>query len=408
MILLKTALLSLRRNMLRSILTTLGIIIGISAVIIMFALGEGAQRQVEQQIQSLGTNLLMVKTGAIRTGGAAQAAGATNKLNLSDVLTIQNEIPEIMAVGASVSSQAQVVWGNQNWSTSIQGTNADYLVASNWQITQGRSFDDREVKSSAKVALIGQTVAKELFGSVDNALDETIRINKVPLLIVGVLAAKGQDMRGQDQDDVLIVPLTTANRRILGRSAGKVDEIKRMTVSVENQNDMDFVAEEIDRLLIQKHRVPSHQTSPFNIKNLTAMMNTRAEANKVFSLLLSGVAGVSLLVGGIGVMNIMLVSVTERTREIGLRMAVGAKPKNILVQFLIESVLLCLLGALLGVAISMITIVILQYGLGWQLIVSPVIILISISATALIGIGFGFYPAYKASQLDPIEALRHE
>ncbi|CAM3173533.1 ABC transporter permease [Vibrio rarus] len=408
MILLKTALLSLKRNMLRSILTTLGIIIGISAVIIMFALGEGAQRQVEQQIESLGTNLLMVRTGSIRAAGAAQATGATNKLNMSDVLTIKNEIPEIMAVGASVNSQAQVVWGNQNWNTSIQGTNADYLVAANWQITQGRAFDEREVKSSAKVALIGHTVAKELFGSVDGALGEMVRINKVPLHIVGVLGAKGQDMKGQDQDDVLIVPLTTANRRILGRSAGKVDEIKRMTVSVEKQSDMDFVAEEIERLLIQKHRVPSYQPSPFNIRNLTAMLNTRAQANKVFSLLLSGVAGVSLLVGGIGVMNIMLVSVTERTREIGLRMAVGAKPKNILWQFLIESVLLCLLGALLGVAISMLTIGILQYGLGWQLIVSPLIILISISATALIGIGFGFYPAYKASQLDPIEALRHE
>ncbi|MFA0086204.1 hypothetical protein BCU70_12375 [Vibrio sp. 10N.286.49.C2] len=408
MILISTALLSLKRNLLRSILTTLGIIIGISAVVIMFALGEGAQRQVEQQIESLGTNLLMVRPGSIKSGGASNAVGASNKLSMSDVAIIKNEIPEIIAAGASVDSQAQVVWGNQNWSSTIQGTNADYLVASNWGVTSGRLFDESEVKKSAKVALIGNTVATELFGHAQSAMNETIRINKVPLTIIGVLTSKGQDMRGQDQDDIVIVPISTANRKIIGRDNGKSDRVKRMTISVEHQNDMDFVAEEIERLLIQKHRIPSHQVSPFKIMNLTAMLNTRAEANKVFSLLLSGVAAVSLLVGGIGVMNIMLVSVTERTREIGLRMAVGAKPKNILLQFLIESVVLCLVGALLGIIISLVTIAVLQHGLGWQLIVSPMIIMVSISATACIGIGFGFYPAYKASQLDPIEALRYE
>ncbi|MGR5094491.1 ABC transporter permease [Vibrio maritimus] len=408
MILISTALLSLRRNLLRSILTTLGIIIGISAVVIMFALGEGAQREVEQQIESLGSNLLMVRPGSIKSGGASQAVGANNRLTMSDVAIIKSEIPEAVAVGGSVNNQAQVVWGNQNWSTSVYGTDTDYLKASNWEMSYGEAFKDSDVRRGAKIALIGNTVASELFGSVEMALGETIRINKIPLTISGVLASKGQDMRGQDQDDIVIIPITTANRKVIGRNNGKSDQIKRITISVGNKDDMDFVAEEVERLLIQKHRIPSNQVSPFKIMNLTAMMNTRAEANKVFSLLLSGVAGVSLLVGGIGVMNIMLVSVTERTREIGLRMAVGAKPKHIMSQFLIESVVLCLVGALLGIIISLLVIAALQYGLGWQLIVSPMIIVLSISATAFIGIGFGFYPAYKASRLDPIEALRFE
>lgn len=408
MILVQTALLSLKRNLLRSILTTLGIIIGISAVVIMFALGEGAQREVEQKIESLGSNLLMVRPGSIKSGGASQAVGASNKLSMSDVEIIKNEIPEVAAVGGSVNGQAQVVWGNQNWSTSVTGVNPDYLSASNWETVIGRSLEEADIKRGAKVVLVGNTVASELFGSTEHALGEMIRINKVPLMVIGVLESKGQDMRGEDQDDVVIIPISTANRKVIGRNNGKSDRVKRITISVRDKDDMDFVAEEVERLLIQKHRIPAHQVSPFKIMNLTAMMNTRAEANKVFSMLLAGVAGVSLLVGGIGVMNIMLVSVTERTREIGLRMAVGAKPKHILAQFLIESVVLCLLGALMGIVISLAVIAILQYGLGWQLVVSPMIIMLSISATAFIGIGFGFYPAYKASRLDPIEALRYE
>lgn len=403
-----TALTSLRTHLLRSILTTLGIIIGISAVVIMFALGEGAQREVEQQIESHGTNLLMVRAGAIRSGGANMASGETRRLTMSDVNQIRDEVPGLAAVGANVNGQAQVVWSNQNWNTSVQGINTDFLAAANWDITLGRAISDSEVRSSAKVALIGNTVAKELFGRADYAIDEVIRINKVPLTIIGVLKEKGQDARGQDQDDLVMVPLTTANRRVIGRSAGNIDRVNRITVSVERAEDMDFAAEEIEQLLMQKHRVAAHAPNPFTIMNMTAMLNTRAEANRVFSMLLSGVAGVSLLVGGIGVMNIMLVSVTERTREIGLRMAVGAKPRHILTQFLIESVVLCLLGALIGIALSLAAVLILQTSLGWQMVVSPLIIILSISATAAIGVGFGFYPAFKASRLDPIEALRHE
>ncbi|MBY6186587.1 ABC transporter permease [Marinobacter hydrocarbonoclasticus] len=408
MTLVSTALLSLRRNLMRSILTTLGIIIGISAVIVMFALGEGAQRQVEAQIESLGTNLLIVRANSVSSGGARQAAGNVNRLDMRDVEAIKREIPEVVAVGASVNGQAQVVSGNQNWNTGIQGVNTDYLTATNWVVSHGRAFSDSDVRSGAKVALMGQTVAKELFGDPSLALGETVRVNRVPLTVIGVLKGKGQDMRGMDQDDTLILPLTTANRRVVGSTSTNVNRVSRLTVGVDDASNMDYVSEEMSRLLNQRHRVAAGQPSPFRVMNLTAMLSTRAEANKVFSMLLAGVAGVSLLVGGIGVMNIMLVSVTERTREIGLRMAVGAQPRHILTQFLIESVTLCLIGALLGVALSLMAVGILQYGVGWEMALSPAIILISVLGTGLIGVGFGFYPAYKAANLDPIEALRFE
>ncbi|MBW8191868.1 ABC transporter permease [Neiella marina] len=402
-----TALISLRRNMMRSILTTLGIIIGISAVIIMFALGEGAQREVEEKIKSLGTNLLMVRAEAINTAGARGASGNVNRLNISDADAIKRDLSEVVAVGAYNRGQAQVVYGNQNWNTGIQGANVDLLTASNWQVTDGRAYSESEVRSGAKVVLIGETVAKELFDDPAFAVGETVRVNKIPLKIIGLLGAKGEDMRGFDQDDILIMPLTTANRRVIGKSGRDINRVSRMVVAVDEENNMTYVSEEMERLLNQRHRVAAGQTA-FSVRNLSAMLSTRAEANKVFSSLLAGVAGVSLLVGGIGVMNIMLVSVTERTREIGLRMAVGAKPRAILAQFLIESVVLCLVGAMLGLLISLLAVGLMQFGMGWSMALSPVIMLISVVGTALIGVGFGFYPAYKASNLDPIEALRFE
>ncbi len=407
MILIRTALLSLYRNLMRSILTTLGIIIGISAVVIMFALGEGAQREVDKQIATLGTNLLMVSSGASRSGGVRSASGSTNKLQLADADAIRRELPEVAAVGATVRGQAQVVWGNQNWNTTIDGANNDHLTASNYQIANGRAYTESEVKSGAKITLIGHTVATELFGDAELAVGETIRVNKVPLQIVGLIEKKGKDMNGNDQDDILIMPLTTANRRVIGFSGTDLNRVNRLVVSVTEASDMPYVSGEIEQLLNQRHRISSGQTG-FSVMDLSAMLSTRASANQVFGSLLSGVAAVSLLVGGIGVMNIMLVSVTERTREIGLRMAVGAQPKHILMQFLIESVVLCLVGAIVGLLVSITALFVLQQLFGWSMALSPMILLISVAATAFIGVGFGFYPAYKAANLDPIEALRYE
>ncbi|WP_245837054.1 ABC transporter permease [Paraferrimonas sedimenticola] len=401
-----TALLSLKRNLMRSILTTLGIIIGISAVIVMFALGEGAQRQVQAQIESLGSNLLMVRNGSITSGGAKGAAGTRSRMELADLYAIQKQIPEVQSAAATVNGQAQVVWGNANWNTGVEGASADILSANNWRLSEGRAFSDAEVRSGAKVALMGQTVAKELFGDASLALGASVRVNKVPLKVIGLLEGKGQDMRGYDQDDTLIVPITTANRRVLGSS--NANRVKRLVISVDSSDNMDYVASEVEQLLLQRHRLSANQSSAFNVMNLSAMMNTRAQANQVFNSLLAGVAAVSLLVGGIGVMNIMLVSVTERTREIGLRMAVGARPKDILVQFLVESALLCILGAIVGVLLSMAAIFVMEFQFGWPMATSPLIMLISVLATGIIGIGFGFYPAYKAANLDPIEALRYE
>ena len=398
---------ALRVNMLRSFLTMLGIVIGVAAVIAMVTVGAGAQAEVDKQIQSLGSNILMVRSGSRFFGGARTAAGSTESLTVDDTRALKAEIPEIVAAGSSNRGQGQVVVGNQNWSTTLYGVDADYLIARNWEIAQGREFEPAEFRNGAKVALLGNTVVEELFGA-GNVVGQAIRIKNVPFTVVGALKAKGQSFGPWDQDDTIMIPFKTAEGRLLGRSQHRTGSVRDIYVSVGDPRMMDYVEQEITEVLRQRHRIGPNQQDTFSIRNMTEMVETRVEATQIFNMLLAAVASVSLVVGGIGIMNIMLVSVTERTREIGLRMAVGAKERDIMFQFLVEAVTLCLLGGLVGIVVALTITVGVAEIAGWPVLVQWPIVFIAIAFSAAIGIFFGFYPARKAAAKDPIEALRSE
>ena len=398
---------ALRVNMLRSVLTMLGIVIGVAAVIAMVTVGAGAQAEVERQIESLGSNILMVRSGSRFFGGARTAAGSAESLTVDDTRALKAEIPEIVAAGSSNRGQGQVVVGNQNWSTTLYGVDADYLIARNWEIAQGREFEPVEFRNGAKVALLGNTVVEEMFGA-GNVVGQAIRIKNVPFTVVGALKAKGQSFGPWDQDDTIMVPFKTAEGRLLGRNQPRTGSVRDIYVSVRDPRMMDYVEQEIAEVLRQRHRIGPNQQDTFSIRNMTEMVETRAEASQVFNMLLAAVASVSLVVGGIGIMNIMLVSVTERTREIGLRMAVGAKERDIMFQFLVEAVTLCLLGGLVGIVVALTITVGVAEIAGWPVLVQWPIVFIAIAFSAAIGIFFGFYPARKAAAKDPIEALRSE
>ena len=398
---------ALRVNLLRSFLTMLGIVIGVAAVIAMVTVGAGAQAEVDRQIQSLGSNILMVRSGSRFFGGARTAAGSTESLTVDDSRALKAEIPEIVAAGSSNRGSGQVVVGNQNWSTTLYGVDADYLIARNWEIAQGREFEPAEFRNGAKVALLGNTVVEELFGA-GNVVGQAIRIKNVPFTVVGALKAKGQSFGPWDQDDTIMVPFKTAEGRLLGRNQHRTGSVRDIYVSVGDPRMMDYVEEEIAEVLRQRHRIGPNQQDTFSIRNMTEMVETRAEASQVFNMLLAAVASVSLVVGGIGIMNIMLVSVTERTREIGLRMAVGAKERDIMFQFLVEAVTLCLLGGLIGIVVALTITVGVAEIAGWPVLVQWPIVFIAIAFSGAIGIFFGFYPARKAAAKDPIEALRSE
>ena len=398
---------ALKTNLMRSSLTMLGIIIGVAAVIAMLTVGAGAQKEVDQQIASLGSNLLLVMSGAHNSRGVRMASGARARLTEADAQALKEEIPEITAAAPTMRGSAQVVVGNNNWSTTVQGVDQDYMLARNWVVSEGRMMDAREMRSGAKVALLGHTVAEALFGA-GNVVGQSVRVNNVPFEVVGVLGAKGQTMTGQDQDDVVMVPLDTARTRILGRSRSVAGAVHVIMVSVREEWMMDDVQRQIDEVLRQRHRIRPDQEDAFTVRNMSEMMETRAEASQVFNMLLAAVASVSLLVGGIGIMNIMLVSVTERTREIGLRRAVGAKAKDILVQFLVEAVTLCTIGGIAGVILA----VAFTFGVaavaGWPMLLQWQVVLLAVVFSAVIGVFFGYYPARKAAMQDPIEALRYE
>ncbi len=404
---LRIALRALAANTLRSVLTMLGIIIGVAAVITMIAVGRGATERVQEQMKGLGSNIMLVIPGGITAGGVRLGAQTGQGLTEEDALAIAREVSEVQVAAPSLRTGAQVVAGNTNWSTSILGSTNDYLEAREWPLADGRGFDAAELQGSAKVAIIGQTVARELFGEAD-PLEQVIRVKKVPVTIIGLLSKKGQNAMGQDQDDVVIVPISTYRNRIQGGSAGKLKRVGSISVKVREGQSMKVAEDHIKELLRQRFKVQPGGDDPFFVRNLTEILQAQEASSRIMTLLLAAVAGISLIIGGIGIMNIMLVSVTERTREIGLRMAVGARGRDILAQFLIEAVTLSLIGGAIGVALGALATWAVGQFAGWQVSMTASSILLAVGFSAFVGIFFGFYPARRASKLLPIQALRYE
>lgn len=396
---------ALRVNKMRSALTMLGIIIGVGAVITMLAVGTGASRRIAEQISSMGSNLLIILPGATTSGGVRMGAGTQPTLTMGDADAIKRECPSVSDVAPVLNGVAQVVYGHQNWSTGIIGTTPSMLVVRDWPLASGRSFTDQDVKSATKVCLLGQTVVDNLFGDM-NPVGQFIRIKNVPFVVIGVLAPKGQSAQGQDQDDTIYVPVTTAQKKLFGTSFPGM--IRIMMVKARSTEDLAPAERQINELLRQRHHIGPKQDNDFTVRNLTQIMQTAEQSTKVMTLLLGAIASVSLLVGGIGIMNIMLVSVTERTREIGIRMAIGAKTWDIRLQFIIEALSLSLIGGVAGIIAGISSSELISALAGWTTIVSPLSILLAFGFSGMVGIFFGFYPAYKASLLDPIDALRYE
>jgi putative ABC transport system permease protein len=401
----KISLRALRVNKMRSALTMLGIIIGVGAVIAMLAVGTGASMQISAQISSMGSNLLIILPGATTAGGVRMGAGTQPTLTMDDAQAILRECPAVADVAPVLSGVAQVVYGHQNWSTGVVGTTPGMLDVRDWQLASGRSFTDQDVKSATKVCLLGQTVVDNLFGD-ENPVGKIIRIKSVPFMVAGVLATKGQSPTGQDQDDTIYIPVTTAQKKLFGTTFPGM--VRIIMVKAKTEQDLGPAEQQINGLLRQRHHIGPKQDNDFTVRNLTQMMQAAEQSTKVMTLLLGAIASVSLLVGGIGIMNIMLVSVTERTREIGIRMAIGAKTWDIRLQFIIEALILSLTGGVAGIIVGVSGSEMLAIVAGWTTVVSPFSILMAFGFSGLVGIFFGFYPAYKASLLNPIDALRYE
>ena len=408
---LRIALRSLRTNTMRSALTMLGIIIGVAAVIAMIAVGKGAQNRVEEQVRSLGANVMVLWPSSQNTGGVRSGAGGVQTLTEDDARAIAIEVPEVMTTAPTHRASGQVVYGNQNWFAAVYGTTNDFFEVREWPLAVGRTFEPAELASSGKVIILGQTVARQLFGEdtpFEDMIDRTVRLRKVPLTVIGIAEKKGQSAVGQDQDDAVFVPLSTARTRLFGVVQGKLRRVNSIWVKVNPGEDMKAAEEGTRTLLRQRHKLAAGQDDDFTLRNLTEIMQAQEAASKAMTALLAAIASVSLLVGGIGIMNIMLVSVTERTREIGLRMAVGARGRDILSQFLVEAVTLSCIGGAIGVGLGVAAAQIVGDSAGWRVEIEPQSVLLAFGFAALIGIFFGYYPARKASRLEPIDALRYE
>jgi putative ABC transport system permease protein len=393
---------ALRRNKLRSGLTALGIIIGVSAVIAMVGVGNGAKTQVEQQIATMGQNVIMVFAGNFSAGGVRSGMGGAGTLRIEDADAMLREVPQVVAVSPEVRNNAQVASGDQNWFTNIQGESETYFDIRDWAFAVGAPFSSQDIRTAAKVAIIGATVARQIFGAND-PLGQALRIKNVPFKVIGVLKAKGSNMFGQDQDDVVIIPYTSAMKRVTGGTT-----LRMINVQVDSASDLDTAQDGITALLRQRHHIRNPADDDFNIRNQQEISDMVTSTSKVMTILLGSIASVSLIVGGIGIMNIMLVSVTERTREIGIRMAVGAHGRDILLQFLIEAVALSCMGGIIGITLGLTAAKLISTFAHWPVLVSMTSIVSSFVFSAAVGIFFGFYPAKKASELDPIEALRYE
>ena len=404
LMIIRVAFRALVRNKMRAALTMLGIIIGVAAVIAMVSIGQGASASVQAQIESIGTNLLFVSAGAQNVGGVRSGTGdtGTNTLTVDDLDAIKREVPSVSMVTPNVNARSQLVAGNMNWNTNVTGVSEQYPEIRKWPVASGSFFTDADVRTAARTIVIGQTLADNLYPGAD-PIGQDIRVMNLPFRVVGVMARKGQDPQGRDQDDVAFAPYTTVQKKILGR-----DRVQIAFVSAISQDATYTAQEQISELLRQRHKLSASEPNDFTVRNMTDVAEAANETSKTMTILLACIAGVSLLVGGIGIMNIMLVSVTERTREIGIRMAIGARSSAVRSQFLIESIVLSLTGGAIGIVLGVVLSLAIPAFLGWPTLVSMMAIIGSVLFSAAVGIFFGYYPARKAASLDPIEALRYE
>lgn len=401
--LLKVAMNALKRNKMRSFLTMLGIIIGVASVITMLAIGQGSKKSIQDQIASMGSNMLFVMPGTMRMGGVQQGSSTSQRLTVRDVEAIRNECDAVTAVSPELRSSGQAVYGNSNWPTTIYGGSEQYLEIRSWDVVSGRNITDSEAEGSAKVCLVGRTVADELFGEGIDPVGETIRFKNIPFRIIGVLGEKGQNSFGQDQDDVIIAPYTTVQKRILAQT-----HIQSIQMSARSAEESSLAEAQVEEVLRRTHRLREDENNDFEIRSQEELATTMTSVTEILTILLGAIAGISLLVGGIGIMNIMYVSVTERTREIGLRMSIGGRGVDILLQFLIESILLSVFGGLIGIMLGFGASAVVEALTSWPISVMWGSVILAFAVCTLIGVFFGWYPARRASDLDPIDALRFE